>query len=227
MINKFKIQKELKEQINNFKKINKTEKAEELLDSIHGTEQRSAILSNTDEEELYNMYISEIESTSSLIFPEGSSEKAKVLNALEYMRITANRESETIDGIDNLGISGINSAILGEGNESSQNSYFRDLLNYADIDASIIPTSYLNENGKKSLKELVQVQLSDGQSVMLSPTEYNGCNFSIEKFNNGDYTEKTLIPKRTSSQNLEFSDNDIIKSNTFINSQLIDKYKIK
>lgn len=232
MINKNQIVKEIKKQVSNFKTIENRAKSntnsQKLMGSIQGTEQRKAILSNTNVDDLVKMYLSEIDSTSQLLFTEDTSEKEKILNALEYIRLTVNDESEKIDNIDNLSISGINAAILGEGNSKSQNCYFRDLMEYNGINTSSVIVDYTDENGNTTKKELVQVKLKDGQTLLLSPADYNCSLHSIEKFNTQDYRKKASKPfSKENASTINFSEEDLSNSISKVHNKLIEKYKIK
>ena len=243
MLDEKTIKKELEKQVKNVNKIEKeagkgngNEQFAEVIQSIQGTLQRFAILKNPNVDELYNQYIDELNNTSELIFTENSTEKDKIINGLEYMRITVNKESEKIDKLEDLNTSGINAAVLGEGTEQSSLAYYRDLLSNEGITANIVETSFVNENGKKQKQNLVEVKTQDGLSLLINPYEYDGTLESIEKYNNGDYTKKSgLIGKVTGLFNrnglnngkIEISQEELSSGSNEVNEKLIQKYNIR
>lgn len=243
MLDEKTIKKELEKQVKNVNKIEKeaekgngNEQFAEVMQSIQGTLQRLAILKNPNVEELYNQYTEEINDTSELIFKDSSTEKEKIINGLEYMRITVNKESEKIDKLEDINTSGINAAVLGEGTEHSSLAYYRDLLNNEGITANIVETDYTDENGEKQKQNLVEVKTQDGLSLLINPYEYDGTLESIEKYNNGDYSKKSgLIGKITSFFNrnglnngkIEITQEELSSGSNGVNEKLIQKYNIR
>lgn len=190
--------------------------AQETLAYMNQSQKSSEFFSRTDEESLLKDYINEIRYISSTFCNEQYSNKEKLLNLLEYFRFTSMSDNLTISS-NNYSYSdlsnscGLNIAINNKGLCVSQSCFFRDILNFCNIDATTksIILFRLPGSDKETFvgHRVVYVYPNKEQPIYIDPTWYNGnissidlsreySKFSASNFGKLNITEEDIIKSR-------------------------------
>lgn len=170
---------------------------------------------SADPKELVKKYFAEIESISSYLGDESFSKKQKILNFMEYIRMSGMYENLPKSSVQNqvayprISQSGLSIAILGKGVCKSQAEFLSHLLIASDMEAYNYQVQFYDRETGNYIDshEVVTAEISDDENFFLDPTWYNGSSESLRgSFDKVDFTEerkKTLSILDTTAQEIE------------------------
>lgn len=203
--------------------------AQETLAYMNQTQKSSNFFSRTDEETLFKNYISEIKYIATTFCNEKYSDKEKLLNLLEYFRFTSMSDNLSISN-NNYSYSdlsnscGLNIALNNKGLCVSQSCFFRDILNFCNIEADTksIILFKLPGSDKKTFEghRVVYVYPNKDQTLYIDPTWYNGNISSI------DLSRECAKFSASNFGQLNITNQDITKARQLVGKELIKKFGI-
>lgn len=203
-----------------------------LLRYMESSTASKSFFDNTDVDDLMSKYEEELIRVSEALGNSTFSSKQKMLNFLEYIRMSGMYENidmrkflmpQTVSAISQ---SGINVALLGKGVCASQASFLRDLLITSGEDAITRKVYFIDEDGMIEDQHLVTYACSskDGANFFLDPTWYNGTINSLEgSFNSADIPEQ----HRSLLSMLDVTQEEIESGRDTVQEYLIDRFQIK
>lgn len=203
-----------------------------LLRYMESSTASKSFFDNTDVDDLMSKYEEELIRVSEALGNSTFSSKQKMLNFLEYIRMSGMYENidmrkflmpQTVSAISQ---SGINVALLGKGVCASQASFLRDLLITSGEDAITRKVYFIDEDGMIEDQHLVTYACSskDGANFFLDPTWYNGTINSLEgSFNSADIPEQ----HRSLLSMLDVTQEEIESARDTVQEYLIDRFQIK
>mgnify|MGYP005789792831 CR=1 FL=1 len=203
-----------------------------LLRYMESSTASKSFFDNTDVDDLMSKYEEELIRVSEALGNSTFSSKQKMLNFLEYIRMSGMYENidmrkflmpQTVSAISQ---SGINVALLGKGVCASQASFLRDLLITSGEDAITRKVYFIDEDGMIEDQHLVTYACSskDGANFFLDPTWYNGTINSLEgSFNSADISEQ----HRSLLSMLDVTQEEIESARDTVQEYLIDRFQIK
>ena len=203
-----------------------------LLRYMESSTASKSFFDNTDVDDLMSKYEEELIRVSEALGNSTFSSKQKMLNFLEYIRMSGMYENidmhkflmpQTVSAISQ---SGINVALLGKGVCASQASLLRDLLITSGEDAITKKVYFIDEDGMIEDQHLVTYACSskDGANFFLDPTWYNGTINSLEgSFNSADIPEQ----HRSLLSMLDVTQEEIESARDTVQEYLIDRFQIK
>lgn len=175
-------------------------------------------------------YEKELESIIESLGNTTYSDKEKLLNYLEYIRLNVCNENYKVDLDDffdtaympNLSMTAFNSAILGKGVCSSQSGFLTDLLNYSNFTeygTVSIKTILLPEG----VRDVVVLGCEDEtKAVVLDPKGYAGTVQSIKRV----FSYKKNIYPEQKNNKLEITRENILNARKNALEYCIKKYRI-
>ena len=155
-------------------------------------------LLNDSSDSLYSQYLEQLHTISTTLCGREYTDKEKVLNLYEYIRLAGTYEPYFENGdknaIGDLSQSGLNIALAGKGVCASQAQFMKDSLLYSGVENSTyLPISLLSMwNGDvRDIGHAVVISELDGQDYYLDPTNYIGTSDSLsETYGRGEMIEQ-------------------------------------
>lgn len=187
---------------------------------------------SAEPKELVEKYFEEIESVSSYLGDESYSQKQKILNFMEYIRISGMYENLSSGSVQNQQVypsisqSGLSIAILGKGVCTSQAEFLSHLLIASDMEAYHYQVQFHDKETGKYIDshEVVTAEVLDTGNFFLDPTFYNGSLESLRgSFDMADFTEE----RRNTLSILDVTEQEIEEARETAQNYLIKRYGIK
>ena len=187
---------------------------------------------SADPKELVEKYFEEIESVSSYLGDESYSQKQKILNFMEYIRISGMYENLSIDSVQyqllypSISQSGLSIAILGKGICKSQAEFLSHLLIASDMEAYNYQVQFYDKETGNYIcsHEVVTAEVLDTGNFFLDPTFYNGSLESLRgSFDMADFTEE----RRNTLSILNVTEQEIEEARETAQNYLIKRYGVK
>lgn len=203
-----------------------------LLRYMESSTASKSFFDNTDVDDLMSKYEEELLRVSETLGNSTFSSKQKMLNFLEYIRISGMYENIDMHkflipgAVSAISQSGINVALLGKGVCASQASFLRDLLITSGEDAITEKVYFIDESGMIEDQHLVTYAFpsSGDDKFFLDPTWYNGTISSLEgSFNSADIPEQ----HRSLLSMLDVTQKEIESARNTVQEYLIDRFQIK
>lgn len=181
--------------------------------------------------ELIKRYLEEINCVSEYLGDSSFSEKQKIINYMEYIRMNGMYENLSRSSVENkvvyagLSQSGLNIAILGKGVCKSQAEFLSHLLIASDMQAYNEQVQFYDKQSGAYIDshEVTTAELLDGQSYFLDPTMYNGSSDSLK----GTFDKANLEEERKEKLTiLDVTEDEISEARECVQNYLIERYGI-
>lgn len=204
------------------------EDRKKIVDYMDASPASRKFFSKNNLESLLKEYIEEIEVVSRYLGNSSFSEKEKVLNFMEYIRLNGMYENIPNSQFTNktmralISQTGLNIALLGKGVCRSQAQFLNHLLIGSGIKAYYYQIRSSNSRANVA-HEVITAELSNN-SYFLDPTWYNGTVESLK----GSFEEAELTPQnREMLSTLEVSQQEINEARKNAQQFLIKRYGIQ
>lgn len=182
--------------------------------------------------ELIERYLDEISCVSEYLGDSSFSEKQKIINYMEYIRMNGMYENLSRSSVENkvlyagLSQSGLNIAILGKGVCKSQAEFLSHLLIASDMQAYNEQVQFYDKQTGDYIDshEVTTAELLEGKNYFLDPTYYNGSVDSLK----GTFDKTNLEEERREKLSiLDVTEDEISEARECVQNYLIERYGIK